>query len=83
MCNGITVTRRYVPCSWRTLEVRSTQGSYYGNIVSVSKKSGDFQKDYFLKDGLENMLVAGDYLWCRHSVEYFLAHYEEKTQLTR
>ena len=25
-------------------------------------------------------LVPGDYLWCQHSVQYFLACYEEKNE---
>ena len=25
-------------------------------------------------------LVPGDYLWCRHSVQYFLACYKEKSK---
>ena len=31
--------------SW--FEHGSTRGRYYGNIVSVSKKLGDFQKQFF------------------------------------
>ena len=43
---------------------------------------GDFQKDCFFKrmDWQNMMLVPGDYLWCQHSVQYFLVCYEEENE---
>ena len=53
MCTEITVTRRYVPHSLQTnkagSKIEATSGRYYGNIVSVSKKSGGFPKGLFFK----------------------------------
>ena len=56
MCTGITVARRYVPFSRRTIIADS-------NIVALAvvametssaflRNRGDFQNDCFLKDGL-------------------------------
>ena len=46
VCSAFTANKY----SW--FEAQRTRGCYNGNVVSVSKKSGDFQKDCFLKDGL-------------------------------
>ena len=42
--------------SW--FEHCNTRSRYYGNIVSISKKSGDFQKDCFFKGWITK------YTWC-------------------
>ena len=36
----------------------STRGRYYGNIVSISKKSGISKRTVFLKDGLAKYNVS-------------------------
>ena len=45
-CSAFTANEK----NW--FEDRRTRGRYYGNIVSVSKKSGGFPKGLCLKDGL-------------------------------
>ena len=59
-------------------EHRSTCNRYCGNIVSGSKKSGISKR----MDRQNMTLMPDDYLLCRHSVQYFLACYKEKNQLT-
>ena len=78
MCTGITVTRRYVPSSQRTNKTGSKIEAHAGvtmeTLSAFPRSQGDFQKDCFFKDGLAKYdVMPGDYLWCRRSVQYFLA----------
>ena len=56
MCTGITVTRRYVPLSWRTNIAISNIVAHavvtMDTLSAFLRNQGDFQKDCFLKDGL-------------------------------
>ena len=49
MCTGITVAKRYVPMK---VDSKIEHMLSYGNIVSITKKSGDFPKNCFFKDRL-------------------------------
>ena len=51
----------------------------HGLVSAFLRSQRDFQKD----KGLVKYDVSAGWLWCRRSVQYFLASYEEKNQLTR
>ena len=62
MCTGITVTKQYVPCSWRTNKAVSKIDAHVVVTMETSsaflRSQEDFQKDYFLKNGLAKYDVS-------------------------
>ena len=44
--------------------VRSTHGRYYGNFVSVSKKSGEFPKGLFFKGRIGKIRLSCRVIIC-------------------